>query len=40
MVRDCNYDKGEEMVCDWIVIGVKLYKICEKFINVGFDLIL
>lgn len=40
MVRDCNYDKGEEMVRDRIVIGVKSHKIREKLINVGSDLTL
>lgn len=40
MVRDCNYEKSEEMVRDRIVIGVKSHKIREKLINVGSDLTL
>lgn len=40
MVRDCNYERHEEMVQDRIVIGVKSHKIREKLINVGSDLTL
>lgn len=40
MVRDCNYDKGEDMVRDRIDIGVESHKIREKLINVGSDLTL
>ncbi|OWF39131.1 hypothetical protein KP79_PYT25202 [Mizuhopecten yessoensis] len=39
-VRDCNYDKSDEMVRDRIVIGVRNSKIREKLINIGNDLTL
>ena len=35
LVKDCDYDKPEEMVRDRIVFGVKSSKVREKLINVG-----
>ena len=38
LVKDCGYDKNDEMVRDRIVTGVKNSKIREKPLNVGSDL--
>ena len=35
LVKDCDYDKPEEMVRDRIVFGVKSSKVREKLINIG-----
>ena len=37
-MKDCNYDKSDEMVKDRIVIGVRNPKIREKRIRVGSEL--
>ena len=38
LVKDCSYDKADEMVRDRIVFGVRSSKIREKFITIGSDL--
>lgn len=38
LVKDCGYDKKDEMVRDRIVTGEKKLKIREKLLNVGSDL--
>lgn len=40
LVKDCQYDKPDEMVRDRIVFGVRNSKVREKFINVGLELTL
>ena len=35
LVKECQYDKPEEMVRDRVVFGVRNGKVREKFINVG-----
>ena len=37
-MKDCGYDKKDEMVRDKIVTGVKNSKVREKLLNVGSDL--
>lgn len=42
LFNDCgyNFDIEDEMLRDYIVFGVKLKKVCEKFISEGLELIL
>ena len=40
LVKDCSYDKPDEMVRDRVVFGVRNNKVREKFINIGSDLTL